>query len=599
MCFSREQFDIADLVSSTHKFLISTSRAVEKLIERTERTFIRLFFGIGLGLIFLIVAIWGGHNLYVHWQEKRLVRRAALDIARGDEHDAGLAARSILEMKPDSAAAARIMAELAERAGERSALDWRRKVAQLDPHSVDDALALVRAAVKFSDIATAERALASIDDKGRNTAPYHEAVALTAQINHQDQKADTEWNEALRFSPQDTSLQLQLGILRLRSGDAERRAAGEAILNGLRSDPNQRSAATRALINSGPARKADPQKLIELAHDLQGYPEATWTDRLTYLDLLHSTGDPQFSSYLTDLEKKAGEDPGELAALLSWMSSRSLNIVALDYIKNLSAEPLQKWPVPMAVADVYVQLGEWARLEAMTAKARWGGYDFLRHAYLARALREQGKIVDAEREWATASKQASERNDFLSVLIQTAADWKWENETTGLLWSLSKRPEKQKEAFLALYRNYTRSSDTQGLYRVLVRLSELDPNNLDVQNNRAQISLLLEVNPTVARRLAADAYHKSPTNPAYITTYAYSLLSQGNPKDAVRLMNSLSPDQLNDPTISAYYGIFLAANGDKKARIYLDFGKQANLLPEERALIEKAYANLNSQNGNR
>src|SRR5204862_220149 len=124
---------------------------------------------------------------------KRLVRRATFDIEHGNERDASLAARSILEMKPSSAAAARIMAELAEQAGERSALDWRRKVAQLDPHSVDDALALVRSAVQFNDIATAERALSTVDDNARNTAPYHAATALIAQAKHEDEKAEAKW----------------------------------------------------------------------------------------------------------------------------------------------------------------------------------------------------------------------------------------------------------------------------------------------------------------------------------------------------------------------------------------------------------------------
>src|SRR6202140_1875980 len=128
---------------------------LEKSVERLEGTVIRFSFGILLGLIFFIAAIWGGHDLYVRWQEKRLVRRATFDIEHGNERDASLAARSILEMKPSSAAAARIMAELAERIGERAALDWRRKVAQLNPHSVDDALALVRCAVQFNDIPTA------------------------------------------------------------------------------------------------------------------------------------------------------------------------------------------------------------------------------------------------------------------------------------------------------------------------------------------------------------------------------------------------------------------------------------------------------------
>ena len=568
-------------------------------MERTQRTFIRLLLGIVLAVILLIGAIWGGHDLFIRWQEKRLVRRAMIDIANGDERDASLAARSILEMNPSSASAARIMADLAERAGDRSALDWRRKVAQLGPNSVDDALALARSAVQFNDISTAERALASVDESSRNSAAYHQASALIAQSKQEYEKAEAEWNEALRQKPEDKSFQLHLGMLRLRANDPKRRESGEAMLSALRADASQRGAATRALLKAAVARQDDPRKLVALARDLQAYPEATWSDRLVLLDLLHATGDPEFSSYLTELEKKATDNSGSLAALLSWMSSSKLNILAFDYIKTLPADTLQKWPVPVGVADVLVVLRNWQELETVTTKAQWGRFDFLRHAYLSRALREQGKAAAAEHEWATAAKEASEQSAFLSVLVQTAMEWKWENEMTDLLWSLAKRPEKQKESFLALYRYYVKASDTQGLYRVLARLSELDATNLDVQNNRAQVSLLLNANPTEARRLAADVYNKSPKNPAYVTTFAYSLLTQGNAKEAVRIMSALSPDQLNTPTISAYYGICLAATGNEKARSYLDLGKQANLLPEEKALIEKAYANLNAHSRNR
>jgi len=571
---------------------------LEKSVERTQRTVIRLLFGILLSLIFFIAAIWGGHDLYLRWQEKRLVRRATFDMEHGNERDASLAARSILEMKPSSASAARIMAQLGERVGERSALNWRRKVVQLDPHSVDDALALVRCAVQFNDIPTAERTLAEVNENLRNSAPYHEASALVAQFKHQDEKAETEWNEALRLSPDDKSFQRQLGMLRLRATQPERRAAGEAMLTALRSDPAQRSAATRALINAGVTRKEDPRKLLELARELQAYPEATWNDRFVYLDFLHGLQDPQFSAYLTELEKTAPTKASSLAALLSWMAKNNLSLLALDYSKSLSAESLQNWPVPLAIADAYLRLREWQNLEALTAKANWGRLEFLRHAYLARALRAEDKPAAAEHEWSAALKDATS-SESLVLLIQPISEWGWENETTDLLWALSKHPEKQKDAFMALYQHYAKASDTQGLYRVLVRLSELDSTNLNVQNNLAQVSLLLNANPEEARRSAADVYRKSPANPAYMTTYAYSLLTQGNAKEALRIMSSLSEEQLSDPTISAYYGIFLAATGDEKARTYLDFGKPANLLPEEKALIDKAYASLDSRNRTR
>jgi thioredoxin-like negative regulator of GroEL len=568
---------------------------VEKSVERTQRTFIRFFLGIGLALVLLIAAIWGGRDLYTRWQEKRLVRRATMDIEKGDERDASLAARAILQMKPDSAAAARIMAELAEHVGERAGLDWRRKAAQLDPRSIDDALALVRCAIKFNDVAIAEHALAATDEAARNRADYHEAAAMVAQFKHQDDNAETEWNEALRLKPDDTSFQLQLALVQLRSSDASKRAQGEATLMKLRSDSTQRAAATRALINDGVVRKGDARKLMQLAQELQAYPEATWNDKLAYLDFLRALQDPQFSSYLTDLEKIATNKASQLAALLSWMTTNNLSLLALDYAKGLPPESLRIWPVPLAIAGACVRLRDWKNLETATSKTTWERFEFLRHAYLARALREQGKPLDGEREWNAVLKEATS-SESLVLLIQAIADWNWEEETTALLWALSKRPEKQKDAFVALYQHYAKTADTQGLYRVLLRLVELDSSNLNVQNNLAQVSLLLNANPEEARREAAEVYRKAPTNPAYMTTYAYSLLSQGNAKEALRIMSSLNKEQLSDPTISTYYGIFLAANGDEKARPYLDLGKQANLLPEEKALIDKAYASLNSRN---
>jgi Flp pilus assembly protein TadD len=250
--------------------------------------------------------------------------------------------------------------------------------------------------------------------------------------------------------------------------------------------------------------------------------------------------------------------------------------------------------VPVALADAHIRLQEWQKLEAEAGSGNWGKFEFLRHAYLARAFREQNKQIDFEREWNLTLKQANS-TEALAFTIDAISGWNWQTEMADLLWAQSKHPEKQKEALVTLYQHYAKTSDTQGLYRVLVRLAELDANNLDVQNNLAQVGLLLNANPEDARRAAAEVYHKEPKNPAYTTTYAYSLLSQGNSKEALRLMKTLSQDQLGSPTISAYYGIFLAANGDETARPYLDFGKQANLLPEEKALIDKAYANLDSR----
>ncbi|HYR22367.1 MAG TPA: hypothetical protein VEP30_05530 [Chthoniobacterales bacterium] len=560
--------------------------------RRTERFYLKLLLGAIIGIILVIALFWAGHDLYSRWQERRLVQRAVYAIEHGDDTTASLAARTVLGLRPASAPAARVMAELAEKAGNRAALDWRRKVALLEPRSVEDSLAWARCALQFNDIATAERALSLIDEPDRQRAGYHAVAALLAQARREEDKADIEWAEAVRRAPEEKAYQLQLGMLRQRSSNEDRHAAGKAILTGLRSDPKQRAAATRALIVDGAARHENSQ-LLELARDLRSYPEATLSDSLLYLDLLHQLQDPQFLSYLTDLETSAGAEPARLAALIEWMNRNNLNLLALDFLKGMPPDDLGKWPVPLAVADLYVHLKEWRKVESLTKDANWRQGDFLRHAYLARALRGQEKPAAVEREWAIAQKQASGQAESLVTLARLAADWNWQKETLELLWMLTKYPEKERDALQELYQRSIDTEDTVGLHRVLVRLAEIDPDDSRLQNNLAQVSLLLNADVERAQKMAAELYRKERSNPAYASTYAFALLTTGDRAGALRVMTELNESQLREPSVAVYYGVILAASGNSdKAREYLKLAATAKLLPEERQLLARTESSL-------
>lgn len=573
----------------------SSPSSVEISHHRAERFYLKLVLGGLIALIVAIALIRAMHGGYVRWQERRLVRQAVFALEHGDYRTASLAARSVLDIKPTSAPAARVVAELAERGGDRVALEWRRKIAQLEPDSAEDAMALARCALQFNDPATAERALATVKESSRQTAGYHAVVASLAQARHDSAKAESEWTEAVRLAPNEKSYQLQLGIARFHSPDPAQHASGETMLQQLRADQNQRAAATRALIGEGTARHEDSTKLLQLAHELQDYPEATPNDRILYLDFLHQLGAPEFAGYLTTLEKKVEANPADLVILLSWMSQNNLNVLALDFVKSLPAGMTEKWPIALVIAEIYERLADWPRLEAATKSANWQQFDFLRHAYLARALRAEDKPAAAEHEWAIATKNASTDGASLLTLVKATSQWKWTDETTDLLWGLTKFPDKQNEALQTLYRVYRTNGDSQGLYRVLARLVEIDSDNLDFKNNFAQLSLLLEANPDKARQLAAEAYQKAPSNAAYATTYAYALLTKRDTAAALKVMSTLTPEQLQDPSISAYYGICLAADGNERAAAFLEAGKKAQLLPEEKALIEKAFASLKAR----
>jgi predicted Zn-dependent protease len=157
----------------------------------------------------------------------------------------------------------------------------------------------------------------------------------------------------------------------------------------------------------------------------------------------------------------------------------------------------------------------------------------------------------------------------------------------------AKDPTKGDDALRALYSYFAKTGATEDLYRVLLHRRDFRPNDLDIENNVAQLSLLLNLNPDEGQKLALDLYQKDPKNPAYASTYAFALHTRGDSKKAVKVFDQLTDQQLHEPAVAAYYGLALAGAGDHdKASEFLTLGETAQLLPEERALIEKARRTL-------
>ena len=67
----------------------------------------------------------------------------------------------------------------------------------------------------------------------------------------------------------------------------------------------------------------------------------------------------------------------------------------------------------------------------------------------------------------------------------------------------------------------------------------------------------------------------------------------GDVEKASQLVGGFSETELERPQIPAYYGVILTDSGDfGRAAKFLDLGAKANLLPEERELIEKAQLTI-------
>jgi predicted Zn-dependent protease len=114
-----------------------------------------------------------------------------------------------------------------------------------------------------------------------------------------------------------------------------------------------------------------------------------------------------------------------------------------------------------------------------------------------------------------------------------------------------------------------------------------------IKNNLANLYLVRRSELEQAYRLAREVYEKAPKDPFFTSTYAYSLLLQNRPDEAIKVFNELKPEYLQIPSVAAYYGVIQEASGHKDiARVALKRASAAKLLPEETGLVRSATAHL-------
>ena len=577
---------------------MTTQRGIESFSnlqhphDKIERSIIKVILWT-VGVI-LVLAVGGtfGYTSYRNWQQRRLIAKANALVNQGDYKRASLDARRLLQINPNSAEGFRILARLSEKAGLRSALDWRRRVMDLGVATPNDLILLARAAIRFDDRATADVAMSRLPESAKGTAEYHALLADIALKQRDGVEMERQLSEANRLEPENKDYIMRLAALRLGANDPDTRSKGKQTLVELQNDPMQRREATRYLAEDA-LRQKNTLTALELARQLDSYPDKTYADRLLLLSALKAAFDPGFTPFLEEMQTTSAEDAESVGALLTWMNMNNLSREAIAWSTTLASGVIGNKLVQIALSDSFVTAKDWAGLQRLVNSGNWGTVDFLRNALSARALREQGNEAEFAAQWNEAMKKIAANPRHIMMLAETVEKWGWRSEAIDLLWLVAKDPVKGDEALGTLYRYFAKNADTENLYRVLLHRMELHPNDLNVQNNYAQISLLLNMNTERGQKIAREIYEKEPANPAYASTYAFALHVQGETKKAVKILEGLTAEQLRQPEIAAYYGIILAAAGDHaRAAEFLDLGEKAALLPQEKALVEKARRSL-------
>jgi predicted Zn-dependent protease len=553
----------------------------------------RKLFVIMLCCVAVLLAGYAGYRGYRVGKNKHLMSLGHEFLAKADARNALLSVQEVLRSDPNNLDATRVMAQLTEASRLPTALLWRSRVVELDPHSLQDRLALAQTALTLRDYTTATNALEGVETADKETAAYHNIAGAVAAAANKLPEAETHFLEASRIEPQNAAPQLNLAVVRLHGSNTLELAEARTALQRLASNPTNsglRCQALRELTLDAMGHK-QTNTAVALSRQLLQETNSIFTDWMLRLEVLLETKNAEFKPALAACQHEAATNESKIYELATWEMAKTSPADALAWLRSLPLNMQTNQPATLLVAECCTASKDWSGLHAWLEKQRWGELEFLRHAFMSRALRGQELADTAKTEWEQALKSANSQKQSLVMLLRLAAQWNWVNEGEDLLWTIVNRYPHERWATQALTQTLFAGGQTRSLMQLFNQELKSAPSDISAKNNLAMTAMLLDAKELKPYDLAREVYQQAPTNSSFAATYAFSLYEQGKKADALKVMQQIKPQDLENPSIAGYYGLILkAAGGGAKAGAYLDKASKAPLLPEEKKLFAQAKA---------
>jgi predicted Zn-dependent protease len=555
-------------------------------------SFIRKTLIVIVVMAFVAVAGWAGRKVYIRSTLHRLTADAGRYIDKQDYKQASLCLRQALTINSLDVNVNRLMADMLEETGSPAALGWRIRAVQLQTNNMEFRLAWAKTALKMNDLASANQALGSVDEKARVTAEYHKLRGALAWNVHLPAEAQKEYSEALRLEPTNQVVAMNLDTIGLASTNPAVTDQSRAALEKITTNSSLHLAATRFLIEDAAAHKS-LDRALSFSQQVVGDSKATYADKLTHLQLLQAAKSPGMEAWLTSLETEAAHSPQHAYVLAHWMEKEKTPAVALKWLQGLPADCRTNVSVQLAVTDCQIATKDWKALLASVQKQDWEEFNYYRLSLEALANRNSGDLASAKSAWRRAVIMSSSRLDRLHRLDQLTTVWGWPEERIEVLKEVVSAFPKEAWAGEELVGLYYASGNTHALADLLDKLYVANPTSALLKNNLATVLMLLKSDTQKANRLALESYTSATNNPFFACTYAYSLLLQSKPEEAARIVGMFGTNILVNPSIAAYYGVVEAGAGHKTAaKDALKVAQSAKLLPEEIDMVRKAEARL-------
>lgn len=545
-------------------------------------------------LLFIGSGVWVGRDFFRQWQARRAHAAADAFLRQGDFRSAFLTARQALQTNPNDATACRILAQIADATRSPAGVMWRQRLSELSPDDPAVLLDLATSATRAGEVYVADQALQKIPAHDRNSVTYHRAMAAWAISTRQFSKAEEHYRAATELSPSDISLQIDLASVQLTADSGPINEVRQR-LEFYRSKPEYFLPASRALLADA-RRSRDPQRALNLAEDIVRHPAASIEDRLSYLQELQHAHSEKLDPELQKLATTWTGNVRATYALFTWMNSHGLAPRTLKLAERLRSEIRLAQPVPLAIGEALVIQGDWRGLRDAVADADWEDLEFLRFAMYARATAELSgsrRDPDFQLRWQRALNSTRGDSHAMSILARLVSGWGWHDEAAQAWWPVAAGSTGQRPALQALFHIYSGQKNTRELYRVARRILQLEPQNPAAKNNVASLALLLGEDLTEAHQLANELHQLPVREPAFISTYAHSLLHLKRGTEGLAELSTLPPSAWEDPSITLCFGLLLAdASRTEEARKPLEFALRNpdQLFPEEVALAKKALS---------
>ena len=544
---------------------------------------------------FLIVGIVGGMVAWPHaksryhgWSAQRHVQKASEALAHGDPRHALLSARNALGHSSLDVEATRIIAKSLEAMGAPEAEQWREWLNTLQPGDAENVLARAGAALKTGGADAAEQILVSLDPAARESAAYHSVAAAIAMGKRDMASAERHWAEASRLEPEEKRHPLNLAGVRLESKTPGVRETALQALEKMRGNPATSIEALR-LVLADAIRRREATVARATADALVADKRCAFTDKLARLTTLRHFQDARSGPYLLELRDAAVAVPAELYSLLMWMNANDLSLMVAEWVRRMPPEIISKPPVCLGVAEAYLRVGDWQKLEEFTSASKWADLDYLRRAFLARALERLGEEEESTKEWTEAVSAARGRADAMERLARFALPMKWNKRAEEIMWTLAALPQCPRWVVDSLWKEALNRGETAQLQRLSSAMAKKDPRGIASRNNYAFLSLLTRTEEGNPHHIAEALHREHPDNALVGSTYGLSLHQQGKTEEAVAVMSALKPEDLRQPQVALYYAIFLLAAGHaERAEEYLKLSATWTMLPEEKALLDRA-----------